>query len=494
MSQQKWFEDALLINRDPNWYWNLESGSTRVDTSSKDLAMVTMEQFFEGFTKYRITDMQLCIYENTSIIPSGVCMWRGDKFLQKEENGFVVSYPEQEGLYRMYRDYGMDPVQMFLDIMREHNIRPWLTIRMNDAHHNESETAFLRDDFYYEARKKGWMIGKEYGYYSHCLDYSVEEVRARMLAYIREVVGKYDMFGLELDFMREIYSFDYRHTPERHEIMNSFIKEVRTILTEGGKLWGHPVRLMHRTHRSVEDAYEFGFDVGLWAKNGWIDAVVPTPRWECTDDAIPVEQWKKLVGPEVAVFPGIETLHLKDVNGELTQTMPEMSKAYYAAWNAQGADGIYYYNHHHNQLQRDLDVYMMRKDKLLEGTRRYIVTRQDICSGSMPCYKPLPLKVHEMATLSMNIGPVCEADRSVLILEFDGRIPPVIICNGVPVGPARSCAPAQGIREADGKTVVDLTGEKTYAYDCAGMVTEGPIRVCFHGNGVVSYLEFRIER
>ncbi|MBR5681447.1 MAG: hypothetical protein IKX19_12420, partial [Clostridia bacterium] len=312
-----WFDDALLINRDPNWY-----GCVCGDLSTKETAERSVREFFEQFTRDRITDIQLCVFENTSIIPSESVMWRGDKYRQTEENGHPVSYPQLEGLYRLYKELEIDPVQIFLCTMREAGIRPWITLRVNDAHFGGDETSFLRDDFFYEAEEKGWMIGPEYGYFAHCLDWGHEPVRRRILGLIREILERYDLFGLELDFMREPFCFDYRHNEDRHAIMNGFIETVHGLLKEAGERYGHPVRLMVRMPRDMESAVRFGFDVGLWADKGWIDAVVPTPRWEVTDSGIPVSEWKKRLGEEITVFPGLEILHLN--RSRLTR---EMAKA-----------------------------------------------------------------------------------------------------------------------------------------------------------------------
>ena len=222
-----WFDDALLINRDPNWY-----GCVCRDLSTRESAERSVRSFFEIFTGYRITDVQLCVFENTSIIPSDKVMWRGDKYLQTEENGVPVSYLQLKGLYRLYKELKIDPVQIFLDVMRKGNIRPWITLRMNDAHFGDDRTSFLRDDFFYEAEKKGWMIGREYGYFAHCLDWGNEPVRERIIGLIREILEKYDIFGLELDFMREPFCFDYLHNDSRHGIMNDFIRTVHDMIKE----------------------------------------------------------------------------------------------------------------------------------------------------------------------------------------------------------------------------------------------------------------------
>ena len=481
MSDSKWFSDVLLINRDPNWY-----SHAGWDYSNAKSAEESIRAFFSKFTTHSITDMLLCVFENTSMIPSDAVMWRGLKGFQAEENGVPVSYPENECLYRLFWEFHLDPVQIFLDIMREGGVRPWLTLRMNDVHFGADSASFLRDDFFYTAQKNGWMIGSSYGYYGYALDYGKEPVRNRMLRYIREILEKYDMFGLELDFMREIFCFDYLHNENRHAIMNDFIKQVHDMIVEAQEKWGHVIRLMVRMPRCIEDAYSFGFDALFWAKNGWVDAIVPTPRWEVSDDAIPVSAWKKAVGEDVAIFPGVETLHLK-----FSRTTDEMAKAYSAAWNAQGADGLYFNNHDYATPLHQM-VYDLHRETVLKGVRRYIVTYQDIAAKGNPKYKPLPLCVNDNASMQLSIGPVRQTDRFTIFLAFDGENAPLLRLNGLAIGKGNRCLPIIE-EQVDDRTPVVLTNENTYSYQVDAFVTEGDLLLELEGNGVLQYLEFRME-
>ncbi len=481
MTNKKWFSDALLINRDPNWYGVL------TNCDSAEAAEGALRSFFTKFTEHKITDIQLCVFENTSIIPSDAVMWRGLKYLQTEENGIPVSYPWLEYLYRTYTEFGLDPVQIILDTVRAGGIRPWITLRMNDAHFGYDETAFLRDDFFYVAKENGWMIGDRYGYFGHCLDYGCEPVRARMLSFIGEILDKYDIFGLELDFMREIFSFDYLSNPNCRDQMNGFISDVRALCMKAGARRGHPVRLMVRVPRSIEDAYVFGFDVGAWVRNGWIDAIVPTPRWEIVDDAIPVAAWKALVGEDVAVFPGLEILCVN--HSMLTH---ETAKAYSAAWNTQGADGLYFNNHDYATPEH-VKVYGLHRDTVLEGTRRYIVTYQDIAAEGNPQYWPLPMTVDGQGTMQLCIGPVRKGERLTVYANVtDGAL--AMQLDGQMLGEGERCTVLEELDLFHAGERVALTGDSsTYRYSAPGFVTAGSVTLTLQGHGVLDYLEFRIE-
>jgi hypothetical protein len=245
---------------------------------------------------------------------------------------------------------------------------------------------------------------------------------------------------------------------------------------------------MIRLPRSIQDAYSFGYDVALWAKKGWIDAVVPTPRWEISDDSIPVAEWKALVGENIAVFPGVETLGY-----QFTNTTAEMAKAYSAAWNTQGADGLYFNNHDY-ATPKHVQVYDLHRDTVLQGVRRYVVTFQDIVAKGNPGYRPLPLEVKGEAALSWCIGPVRPTDRLTVIAEIEGE-PVTLSLNGQPLSPGIPHAPILGthVDFPDGDPIALTKEGATYAFAAPDFVTENSVTVTFRGNGRVTYLEFYIE-
>ena len=106
-------------------------------------------------------------------------------------------------LYRILKETDFDPWAIWVDRCHQRGCEAWISIRMNDAHDRDYEE-FMMDEFAYRAKWQDHAIGERYGYYWKCLDYAHDEVRARMLGYLDEQLARYDMDGLELDFMREI--------------------------------------------------------------------------------------------------------------------------------------------------------------------------------------------------------------------------------------------------------------------------------------------------
>jgi hypothetical protein len=137
---------------------------------------------------------------------------------------------------------GTDLIQTFLDRCRLRGQSPFISIRMNDAHHKENvdkkkgekmtgSVSMSINKFYYDHPEyrlvPGSLSGKDL-----VLNWAVPEVRAQKLALLQELCENYDLDGLELDFLRTYSYFRLAETTseQRASIMTAFVKEVRALL------------------------------------------------------------------------------------------------------------------------------------------------------------------------------------------------------------------------------------------------------------------------
>ncbi len=497
--KNKWFNKNLLVNEDSDW-WRRILHEDFFDFSSPEGAKKTLRDFYKGYQNHAITDVLLCVMCQCSYVPSAYVTWAGDKALWTHENGIPVDYTKDyAALRKLYCELNVDFVDVFIDTMREGGIRPWITIRMNDTHCNDEKTNFLRGTFFYEAKEKGMYIssgGEDYGYFNCCFDYSHTEVRSMMLNYIREIADRYDMDGIELDFQRELFCFDYKNNRECYKIMNDFMREARKIVNETAKKKGRDILLMARVSPSIEDSLAFGFDVKAWAEEKLVDAVVPTPRWGHCDSGIPVADWKKLVGDNIAVFPGIETL-----NYSHSFTTYEQAKAYWACFDSAGADGLYTFNMFLLNPSWSSDHYSGRADKVwsltpekcLEGARDFTVLGHDTSSGLVPVYAPLPLDISANNTLPLTVGPIKADNKLTLTIDFEGENSPEITIDNIDSVGAREITEIFGIDEETGLLTAKLNRFKALEYTFENVSTEKDIEINFNGNGTVHYVNLRIE-
>jgi hypothetical protein len=137
---------------------------------------------------------------------------------------------------------GGDVVKVFIERCRARGQAPFISFRLNDAHHKEfvdpqpgakpggsigmSVTRFYAEHPEYRI-KPGSVRGADL-----VQNWSVPEVRAQKFALIRELCENYDLDGLELNFLR-FYSFfrpEETTREQRCAIMTGFVKDVRALL------------------------------------------------------------------------------------------------------------------------------------------------------------------------------------------------------------------------------------------------------------------------
>ena len=119
---------------------------------------------------------------------------------------------------------GVDYPARVIQRCRQQGISPWISLRMNDVHENDN----LDHPFHAALWRKPELFRQGHpGYYARALDYAHPEVREHYQALIAETLARYDIDGLELDFLREPYLFSKGKE-----------QEGRTLLTDLAA--GHP--------------------------------------------------------------------------------------------------------------------------------------------------------------------------------------------------------------------------------------------------------------
>ena len=378
--------------------------------------------FVDLYEGTAVTDVLFCVFCQYSATDSEWWTCSRDKFRQKEENGVPVDYTAEFAPICAFLDRGIDPYEVWFRRCREKGLRPWLSVRMNDCHCNTEDASFLRSDFHYEALKNGWMAGEDYGYYHRCFDYAVPEVRRRMLGYLEEQLSRYDVDGLELDFQRELVCFDYLRRSDCAGIMNGFIRSVRAAVRRAEVRLGHPVRLGVRIMQDVEMNLVYGFDAETWVREGLVDLLVPSPRWESNDTDLPVSDWKRRF-PDTEIAAGITDLFLRNVSD--MGCTPALVRGCAVRFLSDGADSVYLYNFQQDPNAPDPRFGEMNRtcadlETASSLPRRYMVTWQDSVPLGMEGRHPLPLR---NGAYTVRPGPVPAGRRVAVLAALEGGDP-----------------------------------------------------------------------
>ncbi|MGI6496236.1 MAG: hypothetical protein ACOX5G_09135 [Kiritimatiellia bacterium] len=245
---------------------------------------------------------------------------------------------------KILHDKGVDPYAVWTKRCHERGVSPWLSMRMNDVHIPDVPNYFRKTTFC-RTRKDLWIdpTGKEWA--DSSLDYARQEVRDYNLAHLREIVERWDVDGVELDWMR--FGRHLRPGRERSDAhcLDGFMRQARQVLDETGAGRGRRIALGVRVCRDPDLAWtKMGMDVAAWAREGLVDLVVPHSFYK-TDSGIAVAKWRSRMAaadPEVRVVPGIDCV--ANVGGKDVWMTPEMYRGVAAKFWREGAQGIYLFN------------------------------------------------------------------------------------------------------------------------------------------------------
>jgi len=305
---------------------------------------------------------------------------------------------------------GIDPYTVWIDYCREKGVSPWISMRMNDIHHNE----YLYSSF--------WRKHPEYqrgggDYYAIALDYAREEVREYNLELIRELLERYDADGLELDWLREPRNFAPGAEAEGRKILTEFMRQVRGLVESWAKRRGHAIKIAVRVPAVPETAYEWGLDAGRWAKEGLIDMLVVGPRWQTADFDIPIEKWRESIGSkanDITIAAVMEIRVQPCSSGPFICNNLEIMRGFSAAMLERGADQIYLFNHFDNgasiRNQQEYVEVLQQGGKLetvIDKSRRYLVTWHDPGGPGKKTAHPLPADLDSTKSVKFDIytGP-----------------------------------------------------------------------------------------
>jgi len=168
-------------------------------------------------------------------------VYPGDKHYRwfKEKTGLE---PDSFGKYMMT---GGDIVEVFTKRCRERGLTPFISLRLNDAHHLENvglnNGGSLWISRFYEEHPEYRIGNNRNDWNQRVHNWAIPEVREYKLAFIRELCKGYDIDGIELDFMRHVSYFQHDKTTseQRAEIMTGFVAQVRKLLDKTAKPGKH---------------------------------------------------------------------------------------------------------------------------------------------------------------------------------------------------------------------------------------------------------------
>jgi len=365
-------------------------------------------------------------------------------------------------IWELKRDHitalGDDPLQPILQFWKRDGKKFFFSMRMNDAHHDLFNWAHLWDDFRrthrdawinpptdaeWETQFLPWINGTgpkpEFTPRRDLrLDYSQGEVRKHYLETLREACCRYDLDGIELDWLRSPVLF--RHREVDTAVMTAFVTEARAILDASAKKRAHPIRLVSRMPDSPKQSLAMGLDAEAWLKKGLLDAVIAGNGVMFSD--LDLEAWVTLAHCyHIPVYGSMERMTLR--KSYRRYGTPESLRAAAATLWEKGADGLYFFNFY---LRDEMPLLNQLGDrsKLAVLPKEYFCDI-DMRSGpwsSLGGTEVMSLKPATPGTVRLVIADkpakAKEASLELIFKAEDGFEPPAVTLNGQPLKDLKS--------------------------------------------------------
>ena len=407
--------NGLIINEDNSHFFT--------SRTPDDMAMAGLHAFVDQYAGTSVSQLFLCPNAMRASYKSAV--WDAIWELGAQE------MPEEIGQLwmnnaRLLHDRGLDPYAIWIARCREKGISPWLSMRMNDLHDVTDIKSYMHSTFWVNHPEYWRVPGSASGsWIDRALDYAIPEVREHHMAFIRELLERYDPDGLELDWMRFGYHFKPGHETEGCVILTQFMRDVRALTKEWSVKRGHDIKLGARVPAVPDAAIGLGMDGVTWAREGLIDMLVPTPFWTSSDFDIPIEQWRERIGSTtvyVLLAAGLEFNLRAHPGGKPVANNLESVRGFAAAELHRGADQIYLFNYMDSQTipVTKKEYRTLIEDGLDMNTvtllpRRHVQCFHDTVPSGVSNGAILPAMGHAGALLNLYIGPAPKKGKAVFL-------------------------------------------------------------------------------
>jgi hypothetical protein len=268
------------------------------------------------------------------------------------------------------------PMTAMVQVCKEYDMDLFPSIRMNSHYHVEEDDAnfgrhrrdnpHLRigppdEDIPIPSVEDGIRTGIDYKFY---------ENRRHMASIICELFERWDVSGMELDFMRHPAMFRPAEAYAHRYLMTDLLRSVRRRMDEVGQERGKRLELITRVAPTLADSARTGLDVETWVKEGLVDII------EVGVGFIPFEmkiaEFVELAeGTDCQVYGSIEALRWA-VDEEI---LAAIAQRYYRA----GADGIHLFNFFNtsNEWKRRVLGGIADREKVKRLNKQYELDRSD---------------------------------------------------------------------------------------------------------------------
>lgn len=441
----------LYINEDNQSFYNSRPES--------EMTLEGVDRVVDVAAQFPVTGIAFCVNVQRALYESKV--W--ETFYSDYD---PVKGEDQPAMWRRHgarnlwllAQRGIDHHARWLSRCKHHGIEGWLSMRMNDCHglkeYCEDQQGVPQTHWTRHWPSSWWRNHPELRRapyraersWEGALDYTHQSVRQHHMVLIRELLERYDMFGLELDWMRWGMMFAPGKEQAGLEILTQFMRQTRELANESARRVGHPVQLAVRLPGEPYSCLALGYDILRWADEGLIDMVILSSFLGNANFDYPLDIWRRLLGskiklianvePIASAYPGVrEMSHSRVISNAIT--MGAAASAIH-----RGVDGIHLFNHCPSKLLKDDALFPIYRhvadlDAIQCLPRRQVVTYPQVRAPGQASQALLPIdlkvpcigvdfgRMEQNITVRIASGPKPIQGTVYLQLGFSADTPPL---------------------------------------------------------------------
>jgi len=199
-------------------------------------------------------------------------------------------FTDQTGPFKNNRtaaliEQGTDTLKLGIEACRQRDIEIIWSLRMNDIHDSWTPQYVSQ----WKKNNPTMLMGKPEDYDRFpksdprslwsFVDFAHQEVRDQIVAIVKDVLARYDLDGIDLDFLRTPLYFKetQSHQPvtaEHRAMLTDMVGQLRREVAAAGQRKGKPILLSARVLPTTSLNRRFGFDVESWVSAGYLDMIV----------------------------------------------------------------------------------------------------------------------------------------------------------------------------------------------------------------------------
>ena len=364
--------------------------------------------------------------------------------------------------YRYAIKRGIDIIAMAITEARIYGVNVLVSVRMDD-HHDINDPG-LNSSFSYDNFERTSIDGD-----GERLDYCKEEVRNYYGRFILELCHKYDIDGIEFDYLRTCPIMSCVND----ETTNTLTEYMRSLKEEAEKIANKKIRFTARIYPDEKTNLNYGIDAVRWITEGIVDTIAPEGWYIPTYYGIDASAWKKIIDQKnvnsypYTVIPGTDwavRCDSTDYSGYIMWITIEQFRGFVSSMYQKDADGIYIFNHFYLDSDPGSHTYyidengnktcenVIHEKMIVAGSQELAENGMRVYVNTCPEYRnnlyPISVTKDKSYTFAINTGTKPKNGYFKVVVGVDSKTDEnniiKVLVNGIPATQLQDILPEPG--------------------------------------------------